>query len=107
MDDWRSPSEFVVRLDHVTYRDGDERYDHVARFNHDGHSVFIWNPPDDGFHIDFYPNGTKINSGSGPLRRIRASATCSTTVGASCTANHGSNTFSEYIVELTSSNREE
>ena len=59
MDDWRSPSEFVVRLDHVTCEDGDERYDHVARFDHDGHSVFIWNPPDDGFHIDFYPNGIK------------------------------------------------
>ena len=24
MDDWRSPSEFVVRLDHVTYEDGDD-----------------------------------------------------------------------------------
>ena len=58
-DDWSTPAEFVVRLDHVVLEDGEKEYESVARFDHDGHSVFIWNPPDDGFHIDVYPSGTE------------------------------------------------
>ena len=59
-DDWNSPSAFAVRLDHVWFTDdGAEKWASVARFDHNGHDAFHWNPPRDGFHIDVYQNGIR------------------------------------------------
>ena len=59
MDDWKNPSEFAVRLDYIAFRDGERIDEPIARFDHNGHDVFIDNPPSDGFHIDVYENKNK------------------------------------------------
>jgi hypothetical protein len=59
MDDWSNPTMFVVRLDYVEWSNGSWEHEPIARFDHDGHSVFKHNPPKDGFHIDVYKNGKK------------------------------------------------
>lgn len=61
-DNWQNPMKFTVRLDHVVFRKEGEEKQEVARFDHNGHSVFYWNPPQDGFHIDVFPNGRKQKS---------------------------------------------
>lgn len=62
VDDWDRPTAFTVRLQRAAYQrdDGTLVLEDVARFDHNGHSAFEWNPAaGDGFHIDVYPNGEK------------------------------------------------
>ncbi|WP_132059084.1 hypothetical protein [Halorussus amylolyticus] len=61
VDDWKRPTAFTVRLQRGVHReDGKLILEDVARFDHNGHSAFEWNPAtDDGFHIDVYPDGQK------------------------------------------------
>lgn len=62
VDDWECPTAFTVRLQLAIHRreDGKLVLEDVARFDHNGHSAFEWNPETgDGFHIDVYPNGKK------------------------------------------------
>lgn len=62
VDDWERPTAFTVRLQLAIHRrkDGKLVLEDVARFDHNGHSAFEWNPETgDGFHIDVYPNGEK------------------------------------------------
>lgn len=60
VDDWERPTAFTVRLQRAGHRrdDGKLVLENIARFDHNGHSAFEWNPETgDGFHIDVYPNG--------------------------------------------------
>ncbi|WP_276299828.1 hypothetical protein [Halorussus lipolyticus] len=62
VDNWKRPTKFTVRLQQASHRreDGKLVLKDVARFDHNGHSAFEWNPATgDGFHIDVYPNGEK------------------------------------------------
>lgn len=62
VDDWKRPTAFTVRLQRAIHRreDGKLVLEDVARFDHNGHSAFEWDPSTgDGFHIDVYPNGEK------------------------------------------------
>lgn len=62
VDDWECPTAFTVRLQRAVHRneDGKIALEDVARFDHNGHSAFEWNPSaGDGFHIDVYPHGEK------------------------------------------------
>lgn len=62
VDDWERPTAFTVRLQLAIHRreDGKLVLEDVARFDHNGHSAFEWNPEtEDGFHIDVYPEGEK------------------------------------------------
>lgn len=62
VDDWKRPTAFTVRLQRANHRREDGRLvlQDVARFDHNGHSAFEWNPETgDGFHIDVYPDGAQ------------------------------------------------